>query len=81
MIKVFVISVVMWWGNLSEMPRNDAVEIEMLHGKPLEFFTQAECLEHVDQNLEALKGFGSRTYPTADAVKAIYCIEKVREAT
>jgi len=80
-MKVFIISVVMWWGNIAEMPSNDAVEIETLHGKPLQFITQAECFKHVDQNLEALKAFGKTVYPTANAVKAIYCIEVERTPT
>ena len=75
-MKVFIIAIVMWWGNPTKMPLTDSVEVETLHGKPLFFYTEEECQKHIDKNLVALKGFGSRVYPTANAVKAIYCIER-----
>ena len=80
-MKVFIISIVMWWGNLAETPINDAVEIDTLDGKQLEFVTQPACFEHVDENLEALKAYGHKVFPTANAVKAIYCLERERQAT
>ena len=36
---------------------------------------QKTCCEHVDQNLDALKEFGHRSFPTAHSVKTIYCVE------
>ena len=59
-------------------PSTDSVEVETLHQKPLFFKSEKECHKHIDDNLEALKGFGRRVYPTANAVKAIYCIERNR---
>ena len=52
-MKVFIISVVMWWADPALMPNTDAVEVHTLHGKPLFFKTRADCFEHIDQNLEA----------------------------
>tara|TARA_Y100001938_G_C7917842_1_gene342871 strand:- start:74 stop:310 length:237 start_codon:yes stop_codon:yes gene_type:complete len=77
-MKVFIISVVMWWADPALMPSTDAVEVHTLHGKPLFFKTRAACFEHIDQNLEALKKFGKRFYPTANAVREIYCLERER---
>ena len=34
-MKVFIIAIVMWWGDPLAQPLNDSVEIETLHGKPL----------------------------------------------
>ena len=56
-MKVFIISVLMWWADPALMPSTDAVEVHTLHGKPLFFKTRAACFEHIDQNLEALKKF------------------------
>ena len=75
-MKVFIIAIVLWWGDPLQMPVNDSVEVETLHGKPLFFTTEEECYEHIDTNLEALKAFGRAVYPTANAVKSIYCIER-----
>lgn len=75
-MEVFIIAIVMWWGDPLAKPLNDSVEIETLHGKPLYFETQQECFDHVDENLEALKGFGRAYFPTSNAVKTIYCISK-----
>ena len=77
-MKVFIISVVMWWADPALMPNTDAVEVHTLHGKPLFFKTRADCFEHIDENLEALKKFGKRYYPTANAVREIYCLERER---
>ena len=66
----------MWWGNPEMTPKQDSVEIDSLHNRPLFFETQEECYKHVDDNLLALKAFGRAVFPTATAVKAIYCIEK-----
>ena len=77
-MKVFIIAIVMWWGDPSLTPRTDSVEVETLHNKPLFFKTEEECRKHIDANLDALKGFGRRVYPTSNAVKAIYCIERER---
>ena len=54
-MKVFIISVVMWWADPALIPNTDAVEVHTLHGKSLFFKTRADCFEHIDQNLEALK--------------------------
>ena len=75
-MEVFIIAIVMWWGDPLAQPLNDSVEIETLHGKPLYFETQQECFDHVDENLEALNAFGRAYYPTSNAVKTIYCISK-----
>tara|TARA_B100000424_G_C22573634_1_gene323308 strand:+ start:255 stop:491 length:237 start_codon:yes stop_codon:yes gene_type:complete len=75
-MKVFIIAIVLWWGDPAITPKTDSVEVETLHGKPLFFNTEEECQKHIDKNLAALKGFGRRVYPTANAVKAIYCIER-----
>ena len=75
-MEVFIIAIVMWWGDPLAQPLNDSVEIETLHEKPLYFETQQECFDHVDENLEALKAFGRAYYPTSNAVKTIYCISK-----
>ena len=76
MTKVFIIAIVMWWADPTQIPENDSVEITHLHGQPLYFETQQECFNHVDMNLQALKEYGKATYPTANTVKVIYCLEK-----
>ena len=76
MIEVFIIAIVMWWGDHLAQPLNDSVKIETLHGNPLYFETQQECFDPEVENLEALKAFGRAYYPTSNAVKTIYCISK-----
>tara|TARA_B100000575_G_scaffold288013_1_gene287300 strand:+ start:559 stop:813 length:255 start_codon:yes stop_codon:yes gene_type:complete len=74
-MKVFIIAIVMWWGDISQQPPTDAVEVKTLHGKPLIFRTTEECYDHVNENLDALKAFGRAYYPTSNAVKTILCVE------
>ena len=75
-MKVFIIAIVMWWGDSSAKPTHDSVEVETLHGKPLYFKTLEACFDHVDENLDVLKAFGRATYPSSNAVKSIHCISK-----
>tara|TARA_Y100000114_G_scaffold144210_1_gene152542 strand:- start:86 stop:322 length:237 start_codon:yes stop_codon:yes gene_type:complete len=78
-MKVFIIAIVMWWGDPAMTPKTDSVEVETLYDKSLFFKTEKECHKHIDDNLDALKGFGRRVYPTSTAVKAIYCIEREKK--
>ena len=73
----FIIAVAMFWANPANIPLNDAIEIETYKGKPLYFKTKRECIKYIDDNLQLLKDFGHASYPTADAVKTIYCVERV----
>ena len=73
----FIIAVVMFWVNPADTPFNDAIEVSTYKGKPLHFEKQTECMKYVDDNLQLLKDFGHASYPTADAVKTIYCVERV----
>lgn len=73
----FIIAVVMFWANPADIPFNDAIELSTYKGKPLYFKTKTECIKYVDDNLQLLKDFGHASYPTADAVKTIYCVERV----
>ena len=75
-MKVFIIAIVMWWADPTMRPADDSVEIKTLFGKPLYFQTMEACFDHVDENLEALKGFGRAYYPTSNAVARILCVEK-----
>ena len=75
-MEVFIIAIVMWWGDPLAKPLEDSVEIDSLHGKPLYFETQQACFDHVDENFDALKAFGRAFYPSANSVKSIYCIAK-----
>ena len=72
-MEVFIIAIVMWWGDPLAKPLNDSVEIETLHGKPLYFETQQECFDHVDENLEALKGFGRAYFQDQRSQNYPYC--------
>ena len=75
MDKVFIIAIVMWWADATQTPFNDSIEVTHLHGLPLYFKTEEECGTHVNQNLDGLKEFGHRSFPTAHSVKTIYCVE------
>ena len=75
MVEVFIIAIVMWWSDATQTPLENAIEVTHLHGLPLYFKTEEECGIHVDQNLDALKEFGHRSFPTAHSVKTIYCVE------
>ena len=77
-MKVFIISIVMWWANPAEIPYpyNDAVEIKTYMDKPLQFTSLEKCFEWVGNDLENIKAFGHAYYPTATAVREIICIEK-----
>ena len=77
-MKIWMITIIMWWADPNLAQRPDAVEIKTLHGKPLYFLSEEECGKHVDDNLDALIGFGKRTYPTADAVKQIWCLPRTK---
>jgi len=75
-MKIFIISIVMWWGDPTMTPKNDAIEIGTMNGKPFYFTSQKDCFKHIDDNLEALKSFGKASFPSANAVKTIYCLER-----
>tara|TARA_R100001440_G_scaffold72008_1_gene95429 strand:+ start:2427 stop:2669 length:243 start_codon:yes stop_codon:yes gene_type:complete len=77
-MKVFIIAIVMWWGNINEIPPTDSIEVLTFNGQPLEFKTREQCFKHVSENLEDLKEFAKANYPTANAVKTIYCVERIR---
>ena len=81
MTKVFIIAIVMWWGDPAMIPENDSVEVKWLDGKPLYFMTEKECGMHIDENLDALKGYGRSVYPTANAVKTILCVPQERNVS
>lgn len=74
----YIIAVVMFWANPADVPLNDAIEIETYKGKPLFFQTQRECVKYVDDNIRMLKEFGLSSFPTADAVKTIYCAKRTK---
>ncbi len=78
MDKVFIIAIVMWWADATQTPFNDSIEVTHLHGQPLYFKTEQECGDHIDENINALKDFGQRSFPTAHTVKTIYCVETER---
>ena len=42
-MKVFIIAIVLWWGDPAMTPKRDSVEVETLHGKPLFFNKEEEC--------------------------------------
>ena len=80
-MKIFVIAIVMWWANPLEKPIDDSVEIHTYQGKPLYFHTLEECFNWVRADAESIKAFGHEYYPTANAVKTIYCVEKQERET
>ena len=43
----------------------DAIKVEYLDGKPLNFPTKEKCLEHMWDNIEELKAFGSASFDGA----------------
>lgn len=82
-MKVFVISIVMWWANPFDnpWPHNDTVEIQTYNGKPLYFKTVDQCFEHIDQNLQNLIQVGHSHYPSATDVNQILCVERYKSET
>ena len=59
MVKVYIIAIVMFWADPTATPTNDSVEITHLHGLPLYFETVQGCSDHINQNIDALKEYGS----------------------
>ena len=47
-MKIFIISIVMWWGDPTMTPKNDAIEIGTMNGKPFYFTSQKDCFKHID---------------------------------
>ena len=56
----------------------DAIKVEYLDGKPLNFSTREKCLKHMWDNIEELKAFGSASFDGAP-VKTISCSPIVGE--
>ena len=77
-MTIYIIAVVMWWAHPAFTPDLDSVEIETADGRPLFFQTENQCVAYVDQNLSLLTAFGHAEFPTASAVSAIYCVERVK---
>ena len=75
-MKIFIIAIVMFWADTSQTPEKDAYEITMRDGLPLQFASRQKCFEFVDENFVVLTEFGHQQFPTADAVKYIYCVER-----
>ena len=40
MAEVFIIAIVMWWSDATQIPFNDSIEVTHLHGLPLYFKTE-----------------------------------------
>ena len=76
-MKELIILIVMMFPEYGRYP--DSIEVNGLHGKPLSFATEKKCAEHVNENIDALKGFAMTVYPDAVAVKSIFCIEKNKQ--
>ena len=70
----YMILIVMFLADPSE--RMDSVKIETLYNKPLVFESYEKCFDHVQENLEALKGFGRKVFENKAIVKQILCIEE-----
>tara|TARA_B100000085_G_scaffold282759_1_gene311954 strand:- start:174 stop:413 length:240 start_codon:yes stop_codon:yes gene_type:complete len=77
-MKEFMIVIIMFFADPS-YSGNDAFEITQRYGKPLVFKNIDECNENIFENLEELKHVGKTIYPTAIAVKEIFCLR--REST
>ena len=76
-MKELIILIVMMFPEYGRYP--DSIEVKGLHGKPLSFTTEEKCADHVNENIDALKGFAMSVYPEAVAVKSILCIEKNKQ--
>ena len=77
-MKIFIIAIVMFFADIDRPSwLNDSVEITTANGKPLFFKTKEQCITYVDKNLEDLKQFAKSHYPSALAVKTIYCVERI----
>ena len=77
-MTIYIIAVVMWWAHPAFTPDLDSVEIEMADGRPLFFQTEKQCAAYVNEYLPLLTAFGHAEFPTASAVLAIYCVERVK---
>tara|TARA_Y100000593_G_C4223518_1_gene293178 strand:+ start:667 stop:891 length:225 start_codon:yes stop_codon:yes gene_type:complete len=55
---------------------NDALEIDYLDGKVLEFEKRDHCYEHIYYNLEKLKSFAYSEFGPGTPVKSISCFKK-----
>ena len=75
-MKIFIIEVVMWWSNVIEQPHLNTIEIESKNHKLLFFSTEKKCYQYVQKNIDDIKSFGYITFPTANAIIMIKCIEK-----
>ena len=70
----YMILIVMFLADPSE--KMDSVKVETLYNKPLVFESYENCFDHVQENLEALKGFGRKVFENKAIVKQILCIEE-----
>mgnify|MGYP003137725892 CR=1 FL=1 len=70
----YMILIVMFLADPSE--KMDSVKVKTLYNKPLVFESYKKCSEHVQENLEALKGFGRKVFEDKAIVKQILCVEE-----
>ena len=77
-MTIYIIAVVMRRAHSAFTPELDSVEIETADGRPLFFQTENQCAAYVDQNLSLLTAYGQSEFPTASAVSAIYCVERIK---
>ncbi len=77
-MTIYIIAVVMWWAHPAFTPDFDSVEIETADGRPLFFQTEKQCAAYVNEYLSLLTAYGHSQFPTASAVSAIYCVERVK---
>jgi len=78
-MNIFIIAIVMFFSDPNRPYwLNDSVEIKTYKNQPLYFKSENDCIKYIDDNLEVLKSFGKHTYPSALAVKSIYCVKKLK---
>ena len=70
----YMILIVMFLADPTE--KLDAVKVKTLYNKPLVFESYEKCFDHVQENLEALKGFGRKVFENKATVKQILCVEE-----
>ena len=55
---------------------DDALIIDSLNNKPLEFRKVEHCYKHIRDNLEKLKAFAVSQYNLNTSIQSIYCFKK-----
>ena len=76
-MKYSILIILLWWNPLDDDGRGRL--ISHLDGNPLKFASRSACLDHVDENWAAVKGYIEEYYRGKATISEVRCVRKTKQ--